>query len=71
MIEMKLKGKYTRRPLIKATRSSVGGNSGGVGRRAKAAKRGHGGGQETAEMKEARLRQSREAQERRSEWFAT
>ncbi len=53
-----LRAKYTTSAVAKSTRTKGGGNSGGVGRRAVAHKRGHGGGQETTEQKEAQRRQS-------------
>lgn len=67
MAEMPLKRKYREVGVAKSVKTKTSGNSGGVGRKARAEKRGHGGGQETAEMKLARERQSREAQQKRSQ----
>lgn len=61
-----LRRKYVEVGTAKSVAKKTGGNSGGVGRRARALKRGHGGGQETTEMRAERERQSREARSRRA-----
>lgn len=61
-----LRHKYTIGGKAKSCHHKAGGNSGGVGRKSRADKRGHGGGQETPEMVAERKRQSDEARRRRA-----
>lgn len=66
--EYPLKQKYRTKHVSKNVRPPRDGNGGGTGRRAKAAKRGHGGGKETPEQKAESERQSREHNAWRQTW---
>lgn len=64
----KLRKKYTIGGVVKGTRQKGDGNRGNTGRKARAAKRGHGGGQVTAEQRARSEQQSREYQSWRANW---
>lgn len=67
-IRSKLKKKYTHVGTAKTNGVKTGGNSGLVGRRAKAKKRGHSGGQETTEQRAVNAKRSAAFQKWRSSW---